>query len=259
MLTRLPNGDVEMTIRPPLIYLDHWAVREISSSPRRRDHFLETFRTRGTLMFSLLNIVEISRNKGESYKQMRELLDGIGRFWLLSESDPGTVQQRTAVGMPPPASFLGDLRVLANVFTRLPLGTYKLGTAFDDLQDESVRGWADKMVIRPSVVALLRYRRWRHKWGDRDVPNPHSPGSPMWIQHELLWYLIKDGKNITDNDVIDIMHASVALWIAPIVLLDSAWVNFSRKLKLPGVQLFAKPELDAALSAMRTLDVSPAG
>src|SRR5713101_3549336 len=91
VLTRLPNNDVQMSIRPPLVYLDHCAVRVISRTPERCDHLLKTFESRGTLMFSLMNIVEMATNSGESYVQIRDLLDGIGRFWLLSDLDPRTV------------------------------------------------------------------------------------------------------------------------------------------------------------------------
>jgi hypothetical protein len=78
----------------------------------------------------------------------------------------------------------------------------------------------------------------------------------MWIEVKLVRFLVKDGKTITNNDAIDIMHAAVPLCFAPIVLLDTAWTNFARKLKLPDAQVFAQPELDAALEAIRTVDTS---
>src|SRR5260370_33197569 len=78
MITRLSNGDVQLGLRPPLVYLDHWAVREISKDPARRGHFLETFRDRATRMFSILTILEIGRNTRESYSRIRDVLDGLG-------------------------------------------------------------------------------------------------------------------------------------------------------------------------------------
>src|SRR5260370_29332083 len=96
MITRLSNGDVQLGLRPPLVYLDHWAVREISKDPARRDHFLETFRDPGTLMLSILNILEMGRNSGESYRNIRALLDGPGPSSLLSDLHPDTVQPSLA-------------------------------------------------------------------------------------------------------------------------------------------------------------------
>ena len=58
MLRRLGNGQLEVSVRPPLVYFDHWALREVSSSASTQEHLLETFRSRGTLMVSLINMVE---------------------------------------------------------------------------------------------------------------------------------------------------------------------------------------------------------
>jgi hypothetical protein len=256
MLTRKPNGDVDISVRAPLIYCDHWALRQISSSATRRKHLLETFRTRGTLMFSIFNIVEMAQNTGESYSRLRDLLDGIGQHWLFTESDPRTVQVRMAGGMPPPAAFLGSIPLLAGIYGSLPEGTYKLGSALESLHDEKFRDRAKSMLTRPNMVRMLEYNRARHKRGERMIPNPQPKGSPMWIELELIRYFIKDGKKIMNNDVIDIMHAVVPLFFAPIVLLEKAWASFAEKLKLPDVHVFAAPKLDEALEAIRNIDIS---
>ncbi len=78
----------------------------------------------------------------------------------------------------------------------------------------------------------------------------------MWIQDSLLRFLIIDNKKIVENDVIDMLHAVVSLRYAVILLLDKAWVNFAKKLELPDTQLFAKPQLDEALEAIRTVDIA---
>jgi hypothetical protein len=256
MITRLSNGDVQLSLRPPLVYLDHWAVREISKSPARRDHFLETFRDRGTLMFSVLNIVEMGHNSGDSYTQIRALLDGVGPFWLLSDPDPATVQRRLAAGLIAPAAFLGFVQLFAQICGSMPDGELQLGTALDRLQDQAFRDAVEGMLTRPNLVRLLEYNRSRHRQREKMIPNPHAPGSPMWIELELLRFLVKDGKKITNNDAIDVMHAAVPLCFAPIVLFDTAWTNFARKLKLPDTQVYAQSDLDTALNAIRTIDTS---
>jgi hypothetical protein len=58
MVRVIPDGNdyiFEIRSEPPLIYLDHWALRLFSSNSRLRVRFFESFRTRGTLMFSLMN------------------------------------------------------------------------------------------------------------------------------------------------------------------------------------------------------------
>jgi hypothetical protein len=256
VLTRLANGDVEISIRPPLVYLDHWAIREISSAPARREHFLETFRTRGTLMFSVPNMLEMAQNSGVSYTHIRDLLDSVEPYWILSDPDPQTVQDRENRGLLPPESFLLALDVFAVIFSSLPEGTLRLGSALDRLQGDAFRTRA-KLMLRPSgVVRLVRQARKRHQNGESMSPSQFPEGTPMWIQDSLLRFLVVDNKKIVENDVIDMLHAVVPLRYAVVVLLDKAWLNFARKLELPWTQLFARPQLDEALEAIRTVDIA---
>lgn len=48
-----------MTAEPPLLYLDHWALRRLSEDATLGNRFLAAFRRRGTVMFSLMNVEEI--------------------------------------------------------------------------------------------------------------------------------------------------------------------------------------------------------
>lgn len=207
-------------------------------------------------MFSVLNIVEMGHNSGDSYAQIRALLDGVGAFWLLSDPDPATVQRRLAAGLIAPAAFLGSVQLFAQICGSMPDGAFRLGTALDHLQDETFRDAVEGMLTRPNLFRLLEYSRYRHRQREEMIPNPHPPRSPMWIELELLRFLVKDGKKITNNDAIDVMHAAVPLCFAPIVLLDTAWTNFARKLKLPDTQVYAQPDLDTALETIRTIDTS---
>ncbi len=257
MLTLLPNDKLEVSVRPPLVYLDHWAIREISSAATRRGHFLETFRTRGTLMFSLVNVLEMARNTGESYTRIRDLLDAVEPCWLLSDPDPRTVQEREKRGLIAPASFLVPLNILGAVFKNLPQGTLKLGSALDSLQDEEFRERAREMLERPSDVRryFLRERR-RYESGETFEPSRFPKGTPLWIKDSLSQSLITSNKRIVENDVVDILHAVIPLRYASVVLLDGAWADFARKLKLTDLQVFSRPQLDEALEAIRTVDTS---
>jgi hypothetical protein len=259
MLTRLPNGGLEIAVRAPLIYLDHWAIREISSAPARRDHFLETFRTRGTLMFSVVNILEMARNSGDSYVRIRDLLDAVEPYWLLSDPDPKTVQDRENRGLLPPESFLVPLSLFGEVFKNLPEGTLRLGSALDALHDGEFRERAGTLLAPPSGTELRRSiqrARKRRSRGEAMAEPEFPKGSPMWISQSLIRFLVADNKKIVENDIVDLLHAAVPLRYAVILLLDKAWVNFATKLKLPDTQVFARPQLDEALEAIRSVDIT---
>jgi hypothetical protein len=255
-MTKLPNGNWEVSVRPPLVYLDHWAVREIAKNPLRRDHFLETFKSRGTLLFSVFNMAEMGQNSGRSYQQICDLLDGVDAFWIFIESDVDIVQQRIVARQPPPATFLGSLDLLGTIVKTLPVGTYKLGSALAALQGEDFRAEMPRLLQRPAMLQLFQGFRADHKRGRKMLPNRLPRETPAWIMLELARHLVKDGKNIENNDVIDLLHAVVPLCFAHIVLLEKAWRSYASKLRLSDTHVFAAPQLDEALEVMRTLDVS---
>jgi hypothetical protein len=257
MLRRLGNGQLEVSVRPPLVYFDHWALREVSSSTTRQDHLLETFRSRGTLMVSLINMVEMAKQgPGPSHDRICRLLDGIGPHWVLTEFDAAVVGEREARGVHPPEAFLAPLDVFHVLYGQLPPGTSMLGAALAQFHDDEAKARAKAMLAQFDLVERLRELRVRHRRRDVTVPNPYPERSVGWIQLELLRYLVKDGKTIKDNDVVDAWHAVVPLRYAHVVLLDGAWVNFASKLNLPDTALFWKSDLDAALDAIRAVDTS---
>ena len=56
----------------------------------------------------------------------------------------------------------------------------------------------------------------------------------------------------------DVMHASVSLRYADVVVLDKAWADIAGRLKLPDTRIFrcTKAGLADALSSIRTIDIS---
>ena len=102
--------------RPPLIYLDHWAVRKLSKQGEVRDRFIAAFKHRGTLMFSLMNVVEIARDVSpERTAEIRSLLEEVGANWAPMTIDPMRILAAEEVSNPEggvhpcvSAAFLGD-------------------------------------------------------------------------------------------------------------------------------------------------------
>src|SRR5207247_2838252 len=78
MMTITKAGDVldiSSLMTPPAIYLDHWALRCLSTDSLRHDRFLGAFRkSKGTLLFSWANVVEVSINTGASADNTHHLL-----------------------------------------------------------------------------------------------------------------------------------------------------------------------------------------
>src|SRR2546425_9475297 len=201
MFTRLPNGHLEVSVRSPLIYLDHCAIRGISSDPAKREHLRKTFEKRGTLMFSVVNMLEMARNSGPSYERIRDLLDDLGPYWLPSDPDPNTVLVREMQGDVAPKSFFVPLDIFGPIFRQMPAGTFSLGAALEKIHDAEFRARApDVLGKRPGFLKMLRDSRARYLAGEKFMPLTLPPHSLPWIENSLIRLLVSDGKKIKEND-----------------------------------------------------------
>lgn len=260
MFRRLPDGTLQVSVRPPLIYLDHCAVRGISSDPEKSERLRRIFETRGTLMFSIINILEMAANRGKSYDEIHRMLDALGPYWVPSDIDPARVEANEATGAVMPKSFFPELSVFGHIFRALPDGTFSLGEALETIHDAEFRQRApDVLGGRPGFLKMLREHRERHLAGDKLLPMPFAPHTLPWIQHSLVRLLVTDGKKITRNDAVDLLHAVVPLRYAVVVVLDKAWASFANRLGLmDGTHVFActSPGLSAAIDCIETADIS---
>ena len=73
---------VDAIPRPPLIYLDHWALRYVSDDNFSRKRVGEVFQKKGTLLFSWTNVLEVAANSGASLKAIQSFLSEIGEHWF---------------------------------------------------------------------------------------------------------------------------------------------------------------------------------
>jgi hypothetical protein len=74
----LGNNQIEIQehFRSPMVYLDHWALNDLSLNTAYRDRFIKIMNERGgTLRLSVVNIVEISKQGDKN--QVKSILDMI--------------------------------------------------------------------------------------------------------------------------------------------------------------------------------------
>jgi hypothetical protein len=69
-------------VRPPAIYLDQDSLHELSEAKLRGRRFLDIFKTKGTLLFSWTNALDIAGPQGKTKQEIRELLDALGPHWI---------------------------------------------------------------------------------------------------------------------------------------------------------------------------------
>jgi len=245
-------------MRPPLIYLDHCAVRGISKDPAMAARLKSIFETRGTLMFSVVNILEMAANTGQSYDLIRNMLDGLGPYWVPSDVDPGRVDQMAKRGAVMPKSFFPPLKVFGHIFRAFPKGTFSLGTALDSIHDDDFRTRAPEVLNRSGFFKFLCDARAHCLAGGVFPPSTAQEHSLEWIQHNLSRLLITDSKKIK-NDATDLLHAVVPLRYATVLVFDKAWARYANDLPLrEGTHVFSCKEggLRAALDSLETEDIS---
>jgi hypothetical protein len=259
MFRHLGDAKIQVGIRPPLVYLDHCAVRGISADAAKTAHLKRIFASRGTLMFSVVNMIEMAQNSGRSYEMIRDMLDGLGPFWVPSDVDPGIVDYREKHGAVMPESFFPALRIFGHIFRALPNGTFSLGTALDVIHDQGFRARAPEILNRTGFFRFLCDAREHCRAG---VPFPLSTApqhSLEWIQHNLARLLVMDSKKIHKSDATDLLHAVVPLRYATVLVYDKVWTRYAGDLKLKdGTEVFPCKEegLRAALDAIEAADTS---
>jgi hypothetical protein len=246
-------------MRPPLIYLDHCAVRGISKDPVKAARLRRIFETRGTLMFSVVNMIEMAANTGQSYELIRNMLDGLGPYWLPSDVDPGRVDYLEKRGAVMPKSFFPPPKIFGHIFRAFPKGKFSLGTALDSIHDKDFRTRAPEVLTRTGFFKFLCDARAHYLAGGVFPPSTAREHSLEWIQHNLARLLITDSKKIKKNDATDLLHAVVPIRYATVLVFDSAWARYAHDLPLKeGTRVFNCKEggLSAALDALETEDTS---
>src|SRR6266478_3453438 len=83
----------------------------------------------------------------------------------------------------------------------------------------------DVLGNRPGFLKMLRDSRARYLAGEKFLPLDLPPHSIPWIEGSLIRLLVSDGKNIKENDAIDLLHAVVPLRYAIVLVFDKAWAS----------------------------------
>src|SRR5437667_12258679 len=95
---RTGQCDALVWTEPPSIYFDTWALTRFATDATYQTRFLNLFKDRGTLLFSLMNVVEIASYAVPQWPEMRSFLEKIGPHWFPLTIDPLGVIARQEPG-----------------------------------------------------------------------------------------------------------------------------------------------------------------
>ena len=238
---QVTNGIIEpaQSFDSPAIYLDHWAIRELSSDPYLGARFVTALKNAGgCLVLSYVNIVELAgpddlRHAEDAANFLESVLPNTYfAMFDLSKSIKQEMRQGQAhIRLPAPP----DLGLLAEVARQRP----------DDSRLFTIAG-----LIR--IVAQNRdllLSKWKHsnmelakhvnsvRANAKTVKEArsfkcHNPSLPTYsILQELLRPLFLDpAQRFDDSDAGDVHHAITSLAHCDYVLLDRRWEAFRNRM-----------------------------
>ena len=225
---------VDAIPRPPLIYLDHWALRHISDDSFSRKRVGEVFQKKGTLLFSWTNVLEVAANSDASLKAIQSFLSEIREHWFPIEWNAFKVIEREkafTLGNNNPCLASGFLEAY---YPHISDGPLSLSTVCDLTQDNEINSACRQNLecVKEETRKTLIY--WRsEKLKNNGTPH-FDPSSPTtYVVEEFRKLIQKETFNIDKNDAIDFLHATVPIAYGDFVLLDKHWADLVKKLKLP--------------------------
>ena len=221
-------------IRRPSIYLDHWALRCLSSDSSFRKRFIECFKKYGTLLFSWTNVLEVAANSGASLNAIQSFLSEIEKHWFPIEFNAFEVirrEKRFRPGNNNPCLASGFLEAY---YPHISDGPLSLSTVCDMTRDSAFKpayrqGFKD---LKKEIVETFRF--WRSEKLKNGGAQHFDPNCPtMYVVEGFRQLIQKETFNIDENDALDFLHAAAPIAYGDFVLLDKHWADLARKLKLP--------------------------
>jgi hypothetical protein len=234
------NKEAACWIERPGIYLDHWAMRLFAEDTARRERFREVLKTKGTVLISIMNIREIADNTGQSATNLRAFLDAIGPRWFPISVNARRIAEREdsyKVGDNPP--MLGDAIVRDDKFRQRLEGNDVSLAGLVDLTraEDGMELIAAARKDEDLVICGMQY--WRNECAtNKKILKEKWPkvrfdvAKPMRsIYNYIMRLCITDSFTFDDNHVRDLLHTTVPMAYADLVLLDPHWAGQANKVR----------------------------
>jgi hypothetical protein len=236
--------NIEQWATPPIVYLDHWALRRFSEDDKLACRFATGLRVRGgTLALSWLNLAEFGNvTSGQQAREAESFLDSNLPRVFFMEVEPFTVIGREdallagLAGAPPPA----DLDLL-KAFAQLrppsshPLGAHDLFTIMQNPRmARGLEGLGDKVAGRISSLRDEHGTNPAFRSAVARLPALQKvQKATRFLLPELVRTLLIDGRTkVTRNHAIDLMHAVAPVAYCDLVLLDKHWETQVERVRL---------------------------
>jgi len=270
-----PDGKhARQSFDSPTVYLDHWALRLFSEDMRLQTRFVHAIRAKaGTLLLSNITLTEFAdlsdpRHCEQAEALLEQILPNVyftdfafdrlllkeefesnnaKRFWPPADLPQLKLFVERASSMSPELTMSGFVK-LAHEHRA------QLAEAGKTLKQLLVEGFSAAR-SDPKYVSSAR----------RVAPSDKRPRTLLILGELMRGFNLDSNAQISENDVIDLLHAAMPVNCCDFVLLDGPWAERVEKMKhrvaksameMPMAECFSQRNsgMEAFLSALEAFD-----
>ena len=230
---------VTFVTRPPLVYLDQWALNRIARHDLYCRRFLRTLHKHGTLMFSWAAATEVTDLPDQSQWRLRAFLDAVGEHWFPLEILPEAVRARES--SPGENSPCFDEELVRQYAPQIPAGErFTLSWLVDLAADPRNEARAELAECKTEFVTqLAEQRKLEQESPGRAArvfrSEPFDPRRPVrFVLHAVYRDIIADRSwAITEDDSVRLLQAVVASAYCDFMVLEPSWFKRAKNWPLP--------------------------
>lgn len=252
VMTIEPNDvgglNVRQTLVRPLVYLDHWAVRQFADQDALANRFISALHAAdGTWLFSQTNLSEFSAMRDITTARRVESLiaKAFPHFYVLDTAAETDYFQDRKSGEPRHPDSPDRHWILVDLGERAMINGGRFNThrfisdaithaeMLHPLLEQMKRDVADTVAATRDKVLTNQDRR-------KFVPQPGMNLKEIFREELILEPGAREGQRFNDNDATDLIHALPACLLCDMVLLDSAWCHkvrvATKRIRLAGIK-----------------------
>jgi hypothetical protein len=238
--TAADGKHVRQSFVAPTVYLDHWALRLFSDDLEIQDRFVEVLnRQQGTLLLSNISFAEFAKPSdrfhciaAESF--IERLLPNIYftdfAYDKLQAQEEAELDNRRRFW---PSADLPQLKLFAERAQDAPLGftmrgfismAHDLHAHLAPVTQEVIQMIKGGIEVARNDTAYVRKAR-------NVLPDDKRTRTYVVMSELMREFYLSSDLRISDNDVIDLLHALMPINCCDFVLLDGAWEERVARLK----------------------------
>ena len=242
----------------PTVYLDHWAFRELSTTPALAERFVAALKLRnGTLASSCTNLIEFCNvTDDHQARRAEELLEASLPHVFFLEMDPFLVQRREdeLLRGGPPRPPHEDRELFTTLFRLKPqsVSVFTARMLFDGVRSgigRQANELADTIVQQ---VAKLRIEHESDAAFQTTLKRPPTfqkmqKGTRLILKELLRGLVLDRSTNLSRNHAVDFLHAVVPVSYCDFVMLDKYWEEQVRRMR----ERLARASIGSAVDIIR--------